>query len=510
MNPPVAPMAPHSRRSAALWAFGLGALFFLVYGGTNWITSWRTDVGTLYFPWERSIPFIPILIFPYMSIDLLFLCAFFLCISHEELRALTRRVTFAILLSGAGFLLLPLRFAFERPAVPEELGAIFGLLSALDRPYNLVPSLHISLLAIIRAVYRRRAHGWLRAALEAWFVLITASTLLTYQHHVLDVVSGGIVAILAFLLFPDRGFQIHEVGHGPDWYRPGTRAVGTRYGLGAVVLLLVAYAAWPWAAMLAWPAIALAVVSLAYFGAGPGVFRKSGGVIPLWMRVILAPYHLGVAVCHLYYRRGEPPYAEVVPGILIGRRLSDSESERLIRAGVRGVLDLTCEMSESNALRHVNYHNVQILDLTAPSLVQLAEAVRFLRDHRPNGPIYIHCALGYSRTACVAAAYFLMAGFAASVDDAIQTVRKTRPGIVMPEELVQILRHLSDRRREADRPIPLAVPSESPVRCQQGEAPIKRRGTSPRWYTRAGSEAAVTWSSRESGASGMSRSPGRG
>ncbi len=492
MMPPAASMASPSWRSTAVWAAGMGALFFLVYGGTNWITSWRTDVGTLYFPWERRIPFIPILIIPYMSIDLFFIGSFFLCMNHEELRALTRRVTFAILLSGAGFLLFPLRFAFERPAVPGELGAIFGLLSALDQPYNLVPSLHISLLAIIRAVYGRRAHGWLRAALEAWFALIAASTVLTYQHHVLDVASGGIVAILAFLLFPDRGLQIHDMWHDPVWYRQRTNAVGTRYGFGAVVLLLVAYAAWPWAAILAWPAIALGVASLAYFGDGPSVFRKSGGVIRLWMRVILAPYHLGVAVCHLYYRRITPPYAEVVPGILIGRRLSNSESEHLIRVGVRAVLDLTCEMSESNALRHVKYHNVQILDLAVPSPGQLAEAVRFLRNYRPNGPVYIHCALGYSRTACVVAAYLLMAGFAASVDDAIRMVRRARPKIVLSEGLVQALHRFSERSQNAVRSIPLTVPNVSSVRCRSGETPVERPDKGRGWFTQAGSDDAVT------------------
>jgi membrane-associated phospholipid phosphatase len=436
-------MASHSWRSAALWASGLGALFLLVYGGTNWITSWRTDVGTLYFTWERRIPFVPILIIPYMSIDLFFIGAFFLCTSSRHLHSLAKRVIFAILLSGVGFLLLPLQFAFERPPVTGFLGATFGLLSVFDRPYNLVPSLHIALLAIIRPVYRRRTRRWLWAAMEAWFLLIAVSTVLTYQHHVVDVITGGAVAVLAFLLFPDRGFQIHVMRHNPDRNRQRTRAVGMRYGLGAVVLSLLAYAAWPWSAILVWPAIALAVVSLAYFGCGPRIFWKSGGVIPLWMRMILGPYQLGTALCHRRYRRSPAAYAEVVPGLLIGRRLNDAEARTLIHAGVRAVLDLTCEMSESKALRSVNYDNVQILDLTAPSPSQLAEAVRFLRDHRRSGPLYIHCALGYSRTACVAAAYLLAAGIATSAHVAIRMVRKARPEIVLPEGSVQALQRFS-------------------------------------------------------------------
>src|SRR4051812_47978909 len=56
-------------------SIGLSALFLVVYGGCNWITSQRHDVGTFYFEWERAIPFVPFLILPYMSIDLFFVAA---------------------------------------------------------------------------------------------------------------------------------------------------------------------------------------------------------------------------------------------------------------------------------------------------------------------------------------------------------------------------------------------------------------------------------------------------
>ena len=61
-----------SKLIAAMTSAVLSALFVVVYGGCSWITSHRTDVGTWYYAWERYMPFVPLLIIPYMSIDLFF------------------------------------------------------------------------------------------------------------------------------------------------------------------------------------------------------------------------------------------------------------------------------------------------------------------------------------------------------------------------------------------------------------------------------------------------------
>ena len=62
------------RAKAFAASVGLSVLFLIVYGWCNWITAQRHDVGTLYFEWERFIPFVPLMIVPYMSIDLFFCC----------------------------------------------------------------------------------------------------------------------------------------------------------------------------------------------------------------------------------------------------------------------------------------------------------------------------------------------------------------------------------------------------------------------------------------------------
>ena len=94
-------------RVKALWAsVGLSILFLIVYGGCNWITAHRANVGMFYFEWERRIPFVPFFILPYMSIDLFFVAAPFLCRTERELSILAKRIAATIIVAGIFFLQL--------------------------------------------------------------------------------------------------------------------------------------------------------------------------------------------------------------------------------------------------------------------------------------------------------------------------------------------------------------------------------------------------------------------
>src|ERR1043166_9991907 len=71
---------------ALIASAGLSILFLVIYGGCNWITAQRIEIGSIYFQWERNIPFVPLLILPYMSIDLFFIAAPFLCRTTDALK----------------------------------------------------------------------------------------------------------------------------------------------------------------------------------------------------------------------------------------------------------------------------------------------------------------------------------------------------------------------------------------------------------------------------------------
>ncbi|HNK33493.1 MAG TPA: serine/threonine protein phosphatase, partial [Plasticicumulans sp.] len=134
---------------ALLWLAVLGPLFFLSYGAANWLASRRAGVGSLVFDWEHAIPFWPWTILPYWSIDLLYALSLFVCTTRRELDAHGRRLLTAQLVAVSAFVLVPLRFTFERPPVDGLPGALYALLGSFDLPYNQAPSLHIALLLIL-------------------------------------------------------------------------------------------------------------------------------------------------------------------------------------------------------------------------------------------------------------------------------------------------------------------------------------------------------------------------
>ncbi|HEU4771178.1 MAG TPA: phosphatase PAP2 family protein [Candidatus Udaeobacter sp.] len=204
------------RSKALVVSAGLSALFLVVYGGCNWITAHSENVGTFYFAWERGIPFVPFFILPYMSIDLFFIAAPFVCRTDRELSILVKRIAAAIILAGICFLVFPLRFAFPRPHADGSLGAVFDWFRGMDAPYNLLPSLHAALTLILLDIYLNQLRGFIRVAVMIWFVLIALSPVLTYQHHVIDIVGGFVLAMLCLWLFRWPDFRSLPDGSKPN------------------------------------------------------------------------------------------------------------------------------------------------------------------------------------------------------------------------------------------------------------------------------------------------------
>ena len=420
--PPPPSSPPVSRWTAAVWMAFLGPFFFLIYGLCNWITAQRSGVGSFYWQWERAIPFVPLMIFPYMSLDLFYAGSTFLCRNRDELHSLARRMVFAILAAGVCFLLFPLRFAFTRPETTGIPGLLFTGLQ-LDAPFNQAPSLHIALLFIVFTPYRRRARGPLCALLAAWFFLIGISAVLTWQHHVIDLLTGLILTVVTFYLIPEPGAPA-----------PLRRASGPHSKLAAVYAAAAAaflVLAKFWNVLLLWPAVSLALVAAAYAGCGPGIFEKTDGRLRWAAALLLAPYLLGARLFHWFHHRLSPARAEIAPRVILGRRLNRAEAAREVRSGITAVLDLTAEYSAPPAFRRIAYLNLPVLDLTVPEPGQVREGVRFIREQTRSGAVYVHCALGHSRSAGTVAAYLLAAGLAPDADSAVAHIRAARPRIVI-------------------------------------------------------------------------------
>jgi protein-tyrosine phosphatase/membrane-associated phospholipid phosphatase len=419
-----------STLKALVASIGLSLLFVVVYGGCIWITSHRGDVGNCYFQWERTIPFVPFMILPYMSIDLFFVAAPFLLRTDRELKLFSKRVAAAIIVAGICFLLFPLRFAFPRPHAEGWLGAVFDWFRAMDAPYNLFPSLHAALCLLLVDLYARKLRGVFFVATMAWFVLVGLSPLLTYQHHVIDILGGFILAGYCFYFFRDPSLMLPIVVNC---------RIGWYYVAGATTVLMLTLMLWPLGALLLWPVIALGIVGAAYFGIGPIIFRKQEGKIPWSTCFVLGPCLIGQYLSLLYYRRQCRSWDEVTPRIWIGGKLGRHAASKAVRAGVTSVLDLSAEFQETQPFRKIDYRNIPVLDLTAPTLEQLGEMAEFIDERSRHGIVYVHCKIGYSRSAAAIAAYLIVHGKANPAEEAFALIRRVRPSIVIRPEVAAAL-----------------------------------------------------------------------
>lgn len=222
---------------------------------------------------------------------------------------------------------------------------------------------------------------------------------------------------------------------------PPNARVGGLYALAAGLVATLGWLTRPAGLLLLWPAGALGTVAAGYLRFGPGIYRKRAGRLPWAARWLLGPSLLGQYLSWRHYARRCQPWDEVVPGVLVGRQLREAEAIRAVReAGVSAVLDLTAEFSEAAPFLSINYRNLPLLDLSAPSPAQVRAAVTFIDEGTAaGGTVYVHCKAGYSRSAAVVGAWLLASGRAASVPAAIAMLRAARPSIVVrPEALVAL------------------------------------------------------------------------
>lgn len=184
-------------RFAWLLSAANAAWFAMIYAGCDWLTARRTLRVPIHLPVELSIPLIPGAVVIYMSIYLLFLAGPFIVRERRKFAALIRALALATLIGGVGFLLVPSQAAF---APPGDLGIWAGLFHFADRlnlDYNMVPSLHVALSVCCIAAFARHASRAGHALLWMWAAAIALSTLLTHQHHVVDVITGWGVGLAA-------------------------------------------------------------------------------------------------------------------------------------------------------------------------------------------------------------------------------------------------------------------------------------------------------------------------
>lgn len=176
-----------------------------------------------------------------------------------------------------------------------------------------------------------------------------------------------------------------------------------------------------------WPAASCTAIGVGYLANFQFVFgkRADGSLHPLGVALHL-PYLLFLWTTWrlVHWIRVGPPFVELLPDVVIGRRLLPGEEP----AGIEEIVDLTSEFAEPVAIRRAHaYISFPILDAAAPEPAALVGFVRSL-DIAPRSR-YVHCAEGHGRTGLVASALLLWRNLATSPDEALAAVQRVRPSV---------------------------------------------------------------------------------
>lgn len=189
-----------------------------------------------------------------------------------------------------------------------------------------------------------------------------------------------------------------------------------------------------------WPAVCLGVVAAAYAGLGPRPFgKRPSGARSQLATAVLAPYLLVAWAVLLGLRlRDEPSYAEVRPGLFVGRRPLRA---RELPPGVSLIIDLTAEFAGVRP-PGVDYVCLPTLDGSAPADVGPVRAL-VARIRRHEGVVYVHCAAGHGRSVAIVAGVLLAEGRARTLEDAMRAIRRVRPGAGLSRSQRALVRALA-------------------------------------------------------------------
>lgn len=205
---------PDRERLSVFLRWGTAALiaFPVVYGLTNYLADLNPHRYNLFFGWETGTPFIKEFVWFYLSLNVALFLPLFMC-DAERLKKYCQANLATLLVAALLFVAFPANLGFPR-VIPAEapFRSIFENIQALDKPHNLVPSLHItfSALAFFAVIENHRQRRWLQPVLLFWMLGIAASVVFTRQHHLLDIAGGLLLSLLAVRFFYGRREVIQD------------------------------------------------------------------------------------------------------------------------------------------------------------------------------------------------------------------------------------------------------------------------------------------------------------
>ena len=171
--------------------------FILMYGGASIASEfipWFIEVD---FPFEKNIPFYPSASILYLSLDFMVIAFLYRENWKKNIIDYELSLFFQTLMGAVFFVVLPVKTNFPVRVPEGSFTALFHLADLLNFERNFLPSLHVSY-AVTTAFYWTKEKGMIhKTILGLWALSISISTMLIHEHHLLDVLSGFILAMIS-------------------------------------------------------------------------------------------------------------------------------------------------------------------------------------------------------------------------------------------------------------------------------------------------------------------------
>ena len=414
-----------------IWLAVLAPLFFIVYGWANTYSAGLPAqvVSEVVYDWEKYIPFLPWTILPYWSIDLLYGLSLFLPMTKFAQRQHALRLLVATPIAAAFFYFYPLTFTAVRPESDGIWKTFFDALMGFDKPFNQSPSLHIILLVILWQIYLPQVRGIGEMFWNVWCFLIGISVLTTYQHHFIDIPAGFLVGVLICFIFPI------EKEHQWSWHQAKVSTLSRSYMLAGVGLIFGAVftSFWP-ALMLLWIGTSLLIIGLGYRNLGPVVFQKQDtGSFSFAGRITHLPYRtISRVIRHFFFSSYSKPQ-QITERLYLGGYSMHNQ------VPCDAIFDVCSEYERTNYSMPYYVH-YPLIDLVAPTADELRRGVEkldaLLQD---NKTVFIHCALGMSRSAILVMAWMIFTKKVHSGAEALQYFKDNNFKSTISEKHLRVL-----------------------------------------------------------------------
>jgi protein-tyrosine phosphatase len=247
---------------------------------------------------------------------------------------------------------------------------------------------------------KKMPNNWWRVGLGIWLLLIITSTLFVFQHHFIDLPTGLIVGFLAVYLFNDR----RKHSFFTYFMTPRHLKMALYYLLASIILILLSFSV---SAFFTYPFICTLAVSLLYaFGLGHLLSTNNGKLKPIqWL--LFLPYFLGCKISWGLYKLSLPLLGKVDEKIYIGRFPSYQEYQVINDLKLSHIINLAPELA-LNKTQFIQ-HKLPFLDQTMQDPSQLHQVVLLIEKYKSEG-VFIHCALGLSRSILVIWAWMIFSG----------------------------------------------------------------------------------------------------